>query len=589
MNRSHRSLFRLILALGLFFTISGYARAQERKSAPSKEEIAALREKALKLIDSVAGQLGTLQSAENRARMGANIFDSLWKHDEERARALMRVVQEDIKTELQKRDDGDVERRYDVRFNVFLKLRTDTIERIAKYDGQAAYDFLKVTEPVFENQEPYEFRENEQTLELRLAKQIASNNPDVALKLARQSLKQSLDSSVLRVLSRLNRKHKEHANLLYKEIVGKLPDANLGEAWHTREFVQTLVRNYEPPDVDASTHRELIELVVTSALERGCGKKPPKEEDEDEGGEFCKWAATILANSEKYDSRIARIKAWSISGMEPWDFALVYEEVQELLQERAYDEVEALAVKYPQAREGLYSQAIFHAMSVGETDKMQKLMDRFAGHDPEKRQILAAQIENHQKRNGLSEEKLTEIQSQLEVIRDNRTRAFYLMGMASQVAATNQKAGMKFLDQARELIDTLKPGKDQTQARLSLALVYCQQKNDRGFTIMESLLPKLNELVEVAAKLDGYDTSYLRDGEWNMSANGSVGEILTMLSESAGAFAWIDFDRAVTLSSQFERPEIRMMAHLKLAQSILAGPSQTSGITTRHLDYFSFH
>src|SRR5688572_5806349 len=84
MNSSHRSLFTLILALALFFTISGYAHAQTTKPAPNKEEIAALREKAFKLIDSVAGQLSTLQSTENRARMGANIVDSLWRSEERR-------------------------------------------------------------------------------------------------------------------------------------------------------------------------------------------------------------------------------------------------------------------------------------------------------------------------------------------------------------------------------------------------------------------------------------------------------------------------------------------------------------------------
>ena len=570
MNSSHRSLFTLILALALFFTISGYAQAQENKSAPNKEEIAALREKAFKLIDSVAGQLGTLQSVENRARMGANIVESLWKHDEERARALLRVVQEEIKTELQKRDP---ETRYDERFNVFLKLRTDTIQRIAKYDGQAAYDFLKVTEPVFENQEPYEFRQNEQTLELHLAKQIAANNPEVALKLGRQSLKQSLNSDVLRVLSRLNRKHKEQANILYKEIVEKLPEADIADAWNNREFVQTLVRSYEPPDVDVSTYRELIGLIVTIALDRGCGKKPSEEEDE--STEFCRWAATILGNAEKYDSRIGRLKPWSIEGMESWNLAVVFEEAQELLRERAYDEVEALAAKHPPARDGLYQQAIFSAMAAGETDRVQKLIDRFAGNDPGKRQLFMGEVERRENRNTVTEEKLAEIQSRLETIQESSTRLLYLLGLASHVGAIDQKVGMRFLDQARELIETLKPGKEQMQARLSLALVYCEQKNDRGFAIMESLLPKLNELVEVAVKLDGYDTSYLRDGEWNMSANGSVGEILTMMSDSAGAFAWSDFDRAVTLASQFERQEIRLMAHLKLAQSILAGPSQT--------------
>ena len=248
---------------------------------------------------------------------------------------------------------------------------------------------------------------------------------------------------------------------------------------------------------------------------------------------------------------------------------MVYEEAQELLQERAYNEVEALAAKYPQARDGLYQQAIFSAMAAGETDRMQELIDRFAGNDPGKRQMFMGQVEIHEKRNTVTEEKLAEIQSILETIQESRTRILYLLGLASHVGPIDQKVGMRFLDQARELIATLKPGKEQTQARLGLALVYCEQKNDRGFAIMESLLPKLNELVEVAVKLDGYDTSYLRDGEWNMSANGSVGEILTMLSDSAGAFAWSDFDRAVTLASQFERPEIRLMAHLKLAQSIL--------------------
>src|ERR1043165_5372262 len=103
----------------------------------------------------------------------------------------------------------------------------------------------------------------------------------------------------------------------------------------------------------------------------------------------------------------------------------------------------------------------------------------------------------------------------------------------------------------------MNPGKDQTQSQINLAMMYCSQKNDRGFAIMESLLPKLNELVDVAAKLDGYDTSYLRNGEWNMSANGTVGELLTLLAQNASYFAWCDFDRAVSLAAQFDRSEIR--------------------------------
>jgi hypothetical protein len=63
-----------------------------------------------------------------------------------------------------------------------------------------------------------------------------------------------------------------------------------------------------------------------------------------------------------------------------------------------------------------------------------------------------------------------------------------------------------------------------------------------------------------------------------MTAAGGVGDLLTRLAQNAGYFAWLDFDRAVTLTAQFERPEIRMMAQLKLAQGILAGPPQRSPV-----------
>ena len=127
-------------------------------------------------------------------------------------------------------------------------------------------------------------------------------------------------------------------------------------------------------------------------------------------------------------------------------------------------------------------------------------------------------------------------------------------------------------DRATENIEGHKPGTLRTRALISVAALYCMEKSDRGFTIMESQLPQLNELIDAAVKLDGFDTQYVRDGEWNMSANGNLGELLTHLSQNAAYFAWCDFDRAVTMAAQFQRAEIRMMAQLKLAQGILAGP-----------------
>jgi hypothetical protein len=134
------------------------------------------------------------------------------------------------------------------------------------------------------------------------------------------------------------------------------------------------------------------------------------------------------------------------------------------------------------------------------------------------------------------------------------------------------------------MVDMMKPGKEQTEAQMGLAVMYCLQKSDRGLSIMESLMPKLNDLIAASAKLDGYDGRYLSAGEWNMTGEGSAGTFLTALAQNAGYLAWCDFDRAVSLTAEFERPEIRLMAQLKLAQGVLAGPPKR--IQTNRLGVF---
>jgi hypothetical protein len=57
-----------------------------------------------------------------------------------------------------------------------------------------------------------------------------------------------------------------------------------------------------------------------------------------------------------------------------------------------------------------------------------------------------------------------------------------------------------------------------------------------------------------------------------MSANGEIGSLLTTMSQNAASFASCDFDRAVNLAGQFERNEIRIMAQVKLAQSVFITP-----------------
>ena len=68
---AHPRLSTLALILTVFLC-STFAHAQQANSTPENPDTpnAALREKAFALLESVAGQLSTLQSGENRARTG---------------------------------------------------------------------------------------------------------------------------------------------------------------------------------------------------------------------------------------------------------------------------------------------------------------------------------------------------------------------------------------------------------------------------------------------------------------------------------------------------------------------------------------
>ena len=209
-------------------------------------------------------------------------------------------------------------------------------------------------------------------------------------------------------------------------------------------------------------------------------------------------------------------------------------------------------------------------LAEGNVERARKIAQDYRGN-PELQHELVEMIERMEERRKQMSQRLAELQKSLGELPPHE-RALNSAIVAGQLAVTDRKAALKLLDDASEVVQAMKPGKKQIEAELGLAIVYCSVKSDRGFDIMQAQLPALNDLVMAAAKLDGYDQTYLREGEWNMSSSGSLGELLTGLSQNAAYFAWCDFDRAVNLAGQFERPELRLMAQLKLAQGVLAGP-----------------
>jgi hypothetical protein len=552
----------LIIAI-LALLLCPVARAQDKPQTPD----AARREKAVDLLQSLAAQLPTLQSAENRARIGANIAESLWGHDEKRARALFIGIEEDINWGLRAREIKNSRDEYSAM--VFMKLRTDIVTRIAKHDAELAFDFLRATALTYEKI-PRAVVERERDFEVKLATQIVPSNPDLALKIGRQSLNHGFSNNLLPLLKQLHKKHREHGLTLYKETVRALRESDFSRDRGKFYFARSLAENLTPPLADEPAFRDFMDLWISTAVANGCDKSNITEE----WTSFCDQVRLLLPRMQKVaPQQTAQLKRLATEdNPQSWErnnFA--YGELFKALNEDDFDEALELAKQYPQMEAEIYWRAAVKAMANGDTERALKIANDFNG-DPQAKQRLLAELKGYEGAGSVTDEQLAQVQTELDKLPQVEDQFRFLVGLANRAGAKNRPAALKLLEQATGIAESMKPGKVQMTSQLVLALLYCAEKSDRGLAMMESLISKLNEMIDAAAKLDEFETHYLRDGEWNMSANGPLGEMLTYLSQNAAYYAWTDFDRAVNLAAQFDRTEVRMMAQTKLAQSILAGP-----------------
>jgi len=294
---------KFLISVSAILLLSFSGQSQPALRGLNKEEAAAIRKKAIALLESVATQVDGLRSAENRARIGSNLGELLWTHDEKRARTLFAAVKEDIKTGFNQAEADDSTAAETLL--VFWHLRRDTLERIAKHDPELALEFLRTSAPPSHIQFPYQMRDAEKSLESRLAVGIVATNPALALKLGRQSLAKGFSRELQEVLSKLRWKDSEATLSLSAAIVDKLKSAKLAEDQHAMAIALYLAHSFQPPEVDEQVYRELMDLLLTSALSNGCA-------DEDASAQICYQIGSLFSKLQGYyGQRAAPLSRWA--------------------------------------------------------------------------------------------------------------------------------------------------------------------------------------------------------------------------------------------------------------------------------------
>jgi hypothetical protein len=575
---THRLFLLSIALLGL---LAIPVPAQEATTKPTLAEKATeLRKKAIDLSESVAEQVGSLQSPENRARIASNLANLLWDNDEKRSRDLLASVEQDLRQWYGEVDEEDEEGVEDLA--VIAKLRSDIVERIAKHDLKLALEFLRSTRPPLRvNAEDkiekrrrgfgrdFDMKEREAMLELQLAQQAAATNPQFALQLGREILAKDLSLNLMPLLKELQGKDKSSAANFYKAIVDQLREANFSQNYQAADLAYGLAQHFRPPTVDEQVYRNLLGLILAAALNQGCGNTGPEGE-----GPRCYQIGTLISVLEKYyGARATPLKRWAISD-EDLERREMWPRVQELIEKGSVDDMLEFAAQHPFMQDYVRSLALSKAEESADLTKAQQI----AEDNPnlaERRRMLD-DVEARRQWAAVSSQRSAAFQQALSALPSDDERLGALLQVAREIGERDPKGALSLLDQASQIVYRSKSAKIQLFGQVQLALMYCSLKSDRGFAILETLIPRLNELVAASASLDGLEVRYIRNGEWNMTGNGLIGSLLSVLALNAQYFAAIDFDRSVALTTQLQRPELRLMAQEKIAESILAPGSYMS-------------
>jgi len=234
-----------------------------------------------------------------------------------------------------------------------------------------------------------------------------------------------------------------------------------------------------------------------------------------------------------------------------------------------------------EAREMLYQQAAFRAISSGDITLARGIAERFVTRTYDQQEILK-QVSSEEVLKAVAAGDITSARIQLTQASPEERAQLLIKAAKSIQAGKDAKQPLNLLEEARATLGGRPKNVAQLSLRLQLAAALMRHDAVRAGDILEATVYQLNEVLVMAAALDGYlsDGPVLKDGELDLSNSSAIISMYLSCSHELAALAQYDYERAVTIASQFQRPEVQMMSKLLAAEGALAEqkPMKVTGL-----------
>jgi hypothetical protein len=571
MSRLRAQLFILVCLL----LLPSLSRAQAVAVEPT-EETKAAEKQTMELLETIAEGIPSLHNSGNRIYLASAVADLFWKMDEKRARDLFEMVKQEFVTAMAEYEPGDQQSSNE--FQILQQRRRECLERMARRDPELALSFLRATRLSSKSANSNQ-QTNETNLELYLADLTVGKDPELAFRLSRQVLRKSLTYQVISVLSQLSSKNKELAQSLYREILDRLKAVDFSKNHEAAGVAWNLLYAFQPPQANEDTYRELVEFLaelIASAPPNPAARNAQNSRNQ---------IQSLMPQLEKYAPARVPVFQQLLQTTKPEvdPNGRMYQTLNEVSQRGTVDDVLALAARYgPEFRPGIYQQAAWKAVRDGDGTRARQILSESVT-DPVQRRQLLEQLDNQLLWNSINQSKIAEARELLSKIKPVEQQVQMLIHLAVNVANKGDKRqALDLMVEAKTMLDSSPPNSGKLNAQLQLAQGYSSIDAQQSVTLMQAIVGLVNQLVAAAVVLDGFENRYLQDGEWMKPGSSNLGNLVNSIEQNLGQLALRDAEGARTLSNQLERPEIRLMAQLEIAQALIGQANVGHGFPSRN-------
>lgn len=588
--------------------------------------------KSLALLDEIIVESQTLRIAENRLHIKLMAANLLWPRNEARARALFKEAMASLVEMNNEIDRTDPESGRKIR--EITQLRQEMLQILARRDARLAREFLRATrQPASASTENaqtnarYRQPDEERQMELSLASELAADDPKEALKIARENLSRGISYQLIEILNKLHEKDQEAAAKLAGDIITKLRTENLETNQEAATVAVTLLRmalkpmvaspampiivvnsnmasvatvsstnsnsstttttttnnsasnsnaassstattKSTTPILDETAIKDLTEMVAAAAINSAAGNPMLLMSLRDMMPEVEKYAPSrgpalrrkLAALNARRDGEVQEGGEWM--------------KYRTLMESGTTESIlEAASKASPEMREMLYQIAVSKATNQGEIDRARQLINERVA-DPAQRARMLAELDRQALTVAAGQGKLEQVRQMLSRLRSNEERAGALVVLATAIGQRgDKKTALQLLDEARGMISVRAKNSRQLLTQLAVAHAYAPLDAARSLAILEPIVDQLNELIAAGAVLGGFFAEeFVQDDEIAMAGLsmmfGSVGS--TEYAADLTTLARANFERTKALADRFQRSEVRLIARLLIAQSMLS-------------------